>query len=443
MTTVAERLEQILDGVAVLPAQTWPVADLAASADGVENFVLAQTVHSPVDLPNRTVARINGYAGKASELQDADPQTPLLIEVSGDLTAPDRIAPAHRAGQVWRVATGAPIPEGADTIVPLAHTDRHHRKVQIRRPGVEGAHIWRAGDDIRAGDVLVEAGDALAPGVVAALIAAQITSVSVFSPIRVGVVATLEEAGETAEAEDAAEAAETFAENEGLDRGEEVQLSEFARTPDANGPMIAGAVRIAGHRVARTVQVPSSGVGGAIRSLKGECDLIVVIAAVGGGPDDIVEDELPSKIAFVDVDALPSIAPGFGTVGFGKTPVIALPGDPVSARIAFELFVHPAMDRRSGHGTYQPHQVTALVRRGWSSGADLQEYVPIRLSLDVSGSYLAAPREGIAGLVGADGLALVEAGSDDVRVGDEISVRLLRPVAEVRRRLLESRDSSD
>lgn len=408
MTTVSERLEAILDAIKSIPAQTWPVGDLAQQE--AEHYVLARTVHSAVDLPARTVTRINGYAGVATELESADPEAPLLVEVSGDVTASDQIPPPHRPGQVWRVASGAPIPEGADTVVPLAHTDRHHRKVQIRRPGETGAHIWHAGKDVQAGDVLVEAGQELAPGVIAALIAAQVETVEVYAPARVGIVST------------------------GTEMTEPGDTVEVGHIPDSNGPMIAGAVRLAGHKVVRIRLVDGSDASSAVRSLKGECDLIVVTAGVGGGPDDIVDDDLPNKIEFVDVDALPSIAPGFGTVGFGKIPVFALPGDPVDARIAFELFVRPALARRAGHGDYQAQRVSAFARAGWKSSEDVEEYLPVRLDEDVSGGFLATPIVGIAGLVGADGLALIDKGEEKVRVGDELSVTLLRPYSEIRSR---------
>lgn len=422
MTTVDERIEQILDSIKELSAQSWPVADLVVSPEAVEHFVLAEDVKSPVDLPRQRIARINGYAGKASELSSADPETPLLLDVSGDVTpdSTDQVAPPHRPDQVWRVAAGAPMPDGADTVVPLAHTDRHPRKVQIRRPAAEGAHVWNAGDGIRAGDVLAEAGDALAPGVVASLIAAEVERIEVLPSLRVGVVSASRPVTDPDDAPDDLDAEEDAAPT---------------LVPDPNGPMIAGAVRMAGHRVARTVVVDSSEVSSAIRSLKGEADLIVVTSALGGGPDDILDDDLPGKLEYVDVDALPSIAPGFATVGFGKRPVIALPGDPTSARIAFELFVRPALERRSGHGDYTPIEVTALAKQGWTSSSDLAQYVPIRLSSDVSGGYLATPSDGIAGLVGSDGIAVVGDGLEEVRIGDEVSVRLLRPLAEIQRRL--------
>lgn len=423
MTSVSERVDQIIDAITPLKPQTWPVADLALH--DAATFTLAERVHSPVDIPVRAVARINGYAALASEIEDADPETPLLVDVSGDVTPGDQVPPGHRAGQVWRVTTGAPIPEGADTVVPVADTDGHHRKVQIRRPASSGAHIWQIGADVRHGEVLVEEGEAIAPGVLGALVAARVEEIVVHAPVRVAVIST------GSEVVDVLGHARTD-----VASGGEVDLGlEVGEVPDSNGPMIAGSVRLAGHDVVHVGVADDGDVSAAIRRVKGSADLIIVTGGVGAGLDDGVDDELPGKVKFVEVEVAPQVAPGFGVIGFGKVPVLALSGDPVAARISFELFARPALAARAGRAAYEPHTVTALSRAAWTSVEDAPEFVPVRLELDISGSYLATPSEGVGGLVVSDGLAVLEADTAQIDVGDELQVRLLRPLPDIRLRL--------
>ena len=157
MTTPAEALQSILARVAPLPPRTLPLAEALGLA-------AAEAIRSAEQVPPFTNSAMDGYAVRAGDLAAATPDRPVRLRVLGDLAAGATADQAVAPGTAWRIMTGAPLPEGADSVVPVEDTVRGADWVEVRRPLREGIHIRLAGEDIQAGLALVEAGRGLRPG---------------------------------------------------------------------------------------------------------------------------------------------------------------------------------------------------------------------------------------------------------------------------------------
>lgn len=412
MITVEEHLERILDQI----DQGQEVALPLAEANGL---VLSQDVTCGVDLPRFDNSAMDGYAVVAAELEGVDPENPKLVPVQGDIAAGAPGLHTHTPGSVWRIMTGAPLPEGADAIVPLEDTDERPREVLIKVSPVQGAHVRRAGEDARVGDLLVKAGTTIGPTEVAAIASAGINTVRVLAPVQVVVLSTGDE------------------------------LVPLGTTPgpgqiqDSNGPMLVAAVRRAGYYAAHVGHLVDDE-----KVIKSEvthhlehADAIITTGGVSKGAYDAVKAVLTGEgsMEFVEVAMQPGKPQGFGLLGKRKVPVFTLPGNPVSALVSFEVFIRPALAKIAGR-LDQPVTVPALVVEGWRSPKARRQYARVRLSRDVTGEYACVPTGGagshlVAGLAAADGLAIVDADMEEILAGEEVQVHLLRPLAEIEARL--------
>ena len=157
MRSLAEHRAAVLALVAPLPASTVPVG----SALGL---VLAHDVVAAVDLPGFDNSAMDGYAVRAAELAGAGADSPVVLPVAGDVAAGDTTRHVLDPGQVLRIMTGAPVPEGADAVVPVEQTDGGATEVALRLAPRAGASLRHRGEDVRTGDRVLPAGTRLGPG---------------------------------------------------------------------------------------------------------------------------------------------------------------------------------------------------------------------------------------------------------------------------------------
>lgn len=408
MTTVEEHLSQVLEQITPREQITVPLAQ-------AHGLVLTEDVVSAVDLPRFDNSAMDGYAIRSEELFGADSENPRLVPVLGDVTAGDGERHEHQTGRAWRIMTGAPMPEGADAVVRLEDTDGHEREVQIRAVVDVGANVRRAGEDVRAGDVVLPAGERIGPAQIAVLASAGVAEVKVIGPVRVVVLSTGDEL---------------------VPVGEEVGPGQIH---DSNGPMLEALVRAAGHYVVHAGHLPDDE-----KTIKSEvhhhlkhADLIITSGGVSKGAYDAVKAVLTGSgsMEFTEVGMQPGKPQGFGLLGKRKVPVFTLPGNPVSVLVSFEVFVRPALAALAGH-RYEPVTLPAVVLRGWDSPDGRQQYHRVRIQRDVSGQYAVEPVGGpgshlVGGLATADGLAIVPAESTHVDTGSQVPVLLLRPLSEI------------
>ncbi|WP_114907289.1 gephyrin-like molybdotransferase Glp [Ornithinimicrobium murale] len=418
MTSVAEHLEAVLAQISPVPARTVPLSR-------AHGLVLAEDVTSPVDLPRFANSAMDGYAVRAREIAGVTPEEPRVLPVLGDIPAGDGRALTHRDFHAWRILTGAPVPDGADAVVRVEDTDGHPREVMITRAVEVGANVRAAGEDVRAGSVILSAGTRIGPAQVAVLASAGVAEVRATGQLSVVVLSTGDEL---------------------VPVGEPVGPGQIH---DSNGPMLIALARAAGHFAVHGGHLPDDekAIKAEIEHHLGHADLVITSGGVSkGGSYDAVKSVLTGagSMEFTEVDMQPGKPQGFGLLGRRKVPVFTLPGNPVSVLVSFEVFVRPALAALAGQ-RYEAVTLPAVVLEGWSSPEGRQQYHRVRLSRDTSGAYAVAPVGGpgshlVGGLALADGLAVVPAEVTDVATGSRVSVLPLRPLGEIEADLAQEQD---
>ncbi|WP_104523765.1 molybdopterin molybdotransferase MoeA [Blastococcus atacamensis] len=307
---------------ALLPAMPEEVVPVAAA----HGRVLARDVVAQVPLPGFDNSAMDGYAGRWAELAGAD-GAPVRLPVAEDIPAGRTDVVPLAPGTVHRIMTGAPLPPGADVVVPVELTDGGTDVVEIRdRPPV-GSHLRGAGEDIAAGTVALVAGAPLGAAQLGLAAAVGVTELTVRRRPRVLVLST---------------GSELVAPGEPLARG---QIYE------SNSVLLAAAVEEAGGIPRRLHFVPDD-VDQFLSTVRAEvasADLLITSGGVSAGAYEVVKDAFRTlgTVEFGKVGMQPGGPQGAGTVD--GVPVITLPGNPVSAFVSFEVFVRPALRRALGH----------------------------------------------------------------------------------------------
>ncbi len=386
-----------------------PLAPISMPLDRAADHVLAQDVIAAADLPRWDNSAMDGYAVHRADVVAAAADSPVTLPVLADLPAGGSEQPVLSRGSAMRIMTGAMVPSGADAIVPVEHTDAGQEYVKIICPPVAGAHIRRAGGDVRAGSVILTAGTHLGPAQIGAAAAAGCGSLVVHRRPRVAVLSTGSEL---------------------VDPGEELKPGQI---PDSNSYLLAAAVQAAGCEVIRVGAVadnPAS-LRAVLEELDGTVDVVVSSGGVSKGAYDVVKEVLATapEMDFVEVAMQPGKPQGLGRLRQG-TPMFALPGNPVSVFVSFEVFVRPVLMRLRGMAALGRPKLTGVVVDGWRNRTGRTQFMPIRFESEGSAMECRIARAGRGGseshlaasLAMAEGLAMVDATIDQVCAGDRLPV---------------------
>jgi molybdopterin molybdotransferase len=322
MDSIEAYLADITAAIRPLPAGELPLA-------GALGAVLTDDVTALHALPSFDNSAMDGYAVRASDVAAARPDEPVVLEVAGEVAAGDTRRHDLVAGSALRIMTGAPLPAGADAVVPVEQTDGGAERVAITQPVPAGSSVRTAGGDAQPGDLLLSAGTRLGPIHVGLLAAAGHGAVTARPRPRVTVIATG---------------------NELVEPGGQLVPGQIF---ESNALMLAAAARQAG---CPAVQYPivrddTEAVLTAITDALASADLLITSGGVSmGGEHDVVKAALSTlgTVRFRRIAMQPGMPQGFGTVGPAATPIFTLPGNPVSAYVSFCLFVLPAMDAMQG-----------------------------------------------------------------------------------------------
>jgi molybdopterin molybdotransferase len=407
--TPAEQLvtvESHLDAILAMLPRPEPI-ELRIS-DGL-GLILAEAAVCEVTLPAHDNSAMDGYALIADDLAGASRATPVRLAVVGEVVAGGADTPTVARGTCVRIMTGAPIPPGADTVVPVELTvaEDGGATAVFHLPPRYGDNIRRAGEDLVPGRELVAAGRRIAPADVALLSAAGVSRVVCLPAPRVVIMSTGDEL--------------VPAERE----------PEPGRVRDSNGPMLAAMVKATGGVPFVTGAVPDdrAALTEAFESNLGHADLFVCTGGASAGTRDLLAEVIGGlgEVEAVKVAMRPGMPQVRGRIG--STPVIGLPGNPVSAYVSFEVFVRPAI--RALQGRRDVHRPTVVARavEPLQAPPHKRGYLRVRLARDGAG-WTARPTGAqgshlITSIAQADGLAIVPEAVTEVGVGDEVRVMLL------------------
>jgi molybdopterin molybdotransferase len=402
MRSVDEHLSQILDAVAPLPPYEQPLLEAIG-------LPVCEDITSTLDLPSFDNSAMDGYACRLDDVKDASRDNPVLLPVVGESAAGQSKAYALATGQAVKIMTGAPLPTGADVVVPIEWTDGGRAKVSIVQTPSRGQHVRHRGEDVRAGDLLVEEGTLLGPRQVAIIAAAGLAQVRARPRPRVVVLST------------------------GSELREPGEPLGFDSVYDANSFALAAAARqtdAIAYRVGIVSDDPQE-LADTLSDQLVRADLVVTSGGVSKGDYDVVKDVLSrvGTVEFAEVAMQPGKPQGFGTIGEDDTPIFTLPGNPVSAYVSFEAFVLPAIRRMMGRLPYRRPLVRATCATGFSSVRGRRQYVRARFEVTARGAVV-RPVGGhgshlIGSLAQSDCLIVVPEPTAAVEAGTLVDVAVL------------------
>ena len=386
---------------------------------------LATDLHSLIPLPPFTNSAMDGFALRREDLAG---EGPWSLPVVADIPAGDTREHRLEAGHAMRIMTGAPLPQGADTVVKVEHTDhaagvaQAPASVEIRVAPTLGANVRVKGEALEAGSPVLEAGRLLDGTALAAAISVGHGTLAVLPRPRVLVVTTGTELRRAGEA---------------LERGQ---------IPDSNGILLRGLVEDAGGRVVanlRTGDTPEE-----LRRALDEApdaDLVITAGGISAGAYEVVRLTLGTDAGFHHVAQQPGGPQGVGSTPVGtrgrETPVICLPGNPVSVFTTFHMYVAGALAVMSGlvrpeRGATVPSAVMARARVGWESPKGKTQFIPVRF-VDEAGAGsgdeagvrwvepvhpLGSKSHLVASLAHAQGIGVVAPEFGEVVAGQELAV---------------------
>ncbi len=365
---------------------------------------LALDASAPNDVPPFAASAMDGFAIRAADTIDGSARLELVGEAKAGSEAGVRV----QRGTAVRISTGAPVPEGADAIVPQELTTSDATHVSIEGQIAIGYHVRPAGEDIRAGELVVRAGSVLGPAELGVLASMNIPRPSVVRRPRVAIAGTGDEL---------------------TDPG--VPLKPGA-IRDSNGPALGGAVHRAGGELVTRVRVGDdldatvAVLGAALRDV----DMLITTGGVSVGPHDHVRPAL-ARLGYREIFAGVKLKPGRPTtfaVGENGTLVFALPGNPVSALMAFRLFVVPALDAMLGrHGEHHPVKATADEALPGAVGRTT--VIRCRTTLQDDGWHVRSTKSQdshiLTSMLGVDALALVPEDRDGIEAGEPVEIEFV------------------
>jgi molybdopterin molybdotransferase len=401
--TAAEAARRILADVHRQPTLRIPLDDALDS-------VLAEDVASPLDIPAWTNSAMDGYATRGQDVRGASEERPVRLRVIEQIAAGAFPTRSLGRGEAARIFTGAPLPDGADTVVRQEDTDYGSDTVTIVRDRDVGVNIRRAGEDIRRGATVLSAGTALGPAPLGVLASLAVSHPLVYRRPRVAILGSGDEIVD-------------------VDQPEEILSGR--KTASSNTHTLLALVRQAGGEpinlgIAR--DTPASLREHLTQAL--DCDLLVTTAGISVGEHDYLRpvlEELGAEQRFWKLRMRPGAPVGFGLLG--AVPWIGLPGNPVSTMVTFELFVRPAIRKMCGHALAFRRSVPVRTAEPISLKPRLQHFLRgiVRETADGPTARLTGPQGSgiLTSMVLANALLVIPEGQFETPAGATIRAILL------------------
>lgn len=400
---VAEAQQIVLDACPVLGSET------VASVDA-QGRVLAVPVISGRTLPPADCSAMDGYAVRAEDLAGASESTPVELSVVYEVAAGGRGERPLAAGEAARIFTGAPVPPGADAVVIQEDTSARGGRVEISIAPQPGENVREAGEDIRRGDAVLEAGTLLGPSHLGVLASLGRSLVQVHQRPTVAILSGGDE----------------LVDPDGDPAGGRIvssntySLAAQCRELGAE-PINLGIARDTPEDLERVLRT-------GLRA-----DFLVSSAGVSVGDHDHVRpvlEKLGCRLLFWGVLQKPGYPLAFGRFEGETGPLVfGLPGNPVSAMVTFEQYIRPAIRKATGHGAWFRPVVRARLTETLTKKAGRLHFVRVRL--DRKGERIEASSTGnqssgvLRSMTLAQGLMVFPAEATEMRADSEVSVQVI------------------
>ena len=395
IVSVDEAARNVVAAVAVQPSLRMPLLD-------ARGHVLRDDLLAGVALPPWTNAGMDGYAVRADDLHGASPGTPVRLHVIDSIAAGTVTTRSLGAGEAARIFTGAPLPPGADSVIRQEDTARDGAAIAILSDRDAGANVRHAGGDLALGALALGAGTVLGPYQIALLAALAVAHPVVHRRPRVGILTSGDELIS-------------------LDHPDEILAAR--KQADVNTPALAALVQQAG-AIAVPLGIARDDRDELQRLIEAadDIDLLITAGGVSVGDHDHIRAVMVARhvqTIFDRVRVRPGGPTAFGTFPDGR-PWLALPGNPVSAMVTFELFGRPAIRRMAGHRDPFRRPVPAMLHDAVRPDATLDQYLRVSFTWDDGDELPVAVLTGAQGsgmlmsLARAEGLVIIPAGEDVV-----------------------------
>ncbi len=405
MISADEALKQVLDSVDALGIERVPLRDALGR-------ILAEEIRSSRDIPGFDNSAMDGYAVRKADVTGAGERMPKRLKVMETIAAGSMPSVRIGAGEAARIMTGAPVPQGADSIVPVERTRSSDAAVEILAEPALGEFVRPRGEDLHVGETVMTAGKRLSPSDIGTLASLNHAMIDVWRRPRVGIVSTGDELVDVD------------------------QVPSGAQIVNSSAYALAAAVAEAGGeavilKVAR--DQPEE-----IRARLSEAIALDGVFSTGGvsvGDFDHVKqilDDLGMRTLFHGVAQKPGRPLKYGLIG--RRPVFGLPGNPVSTMVCFYLYARPALLKMGGSGALGLPRVSARCAVDIKVANNLTEFVRVKLERRDGELYaLPAGAQGsniLSGLSRADGLLVGPASENLLKAGFQATVLLLSAAEE-------------
>lgn len=396
-----EALRIILNSTAKLPQVSVPLAE-------IDGYVLAEDIVAAHDVPPFDNSAMDGYALLAADIAGAGEETPVTLKIIEEQPAGAVTEVMVTPGTAIKIMTGAPIPAGADVVVPIEQTRSTGETVEILRALPVNNNIRSAGEDMPKGSLAVTAGAVVTPVVVGLLASLGYARANAFAKPRVAVIGT----------------------------GNELIPVDQPLAPgkirDSNSYMVTAQARACGAIVTRlgVAGDTKEDVARLVDAALADADVVVTSGGVSVGDYDFVKDVLAEKgaeLKFWGVKQKPGKHVAVWTLG--EKLIFGLPGNPVATVVCFEEYVRPALLKMMGRTNLLRPVVTAALTHDFKKKPGRQHFVGVRVEA-ADGRYRATVngRQGsgiIKSLEGADGIAVVPEDITDIKAGGKMQVQLI------------------
>lgn len=397
MISFREARDIILSGAKPLGTETCALSDLLGR-------VLAQDVASSFDIPPRDNSAMDGFAVRYEDIRTA----PVVLEVIEDVPAGTVAAKSVGKGQAIRIMTGAQIPDGADCVVPVELTEPGIRNTEYRILDTvqSGEHVRKRGEDVKAGAVLLPRGTRLRPQEVGLIASLGMMEAMVSKRPVVGVLSS---------------GNEIVAPGGKLGPGQIYDANRFSVA--AQAVQVNAVIHDYG-----IVEDKLEKIVAALEKAASECDIVLTSGGVSVGDYDLMKQALSGlgKMNFWQVAQKPGKPLAFGHIK--STPVVGLPGNPVSSMVICDQYVRPLLLKMQAASQLFREQLTAVCGQEIKKPSGRREFLRTRIEWR-EGAYHAvltgAQGSGIlTSMVQADGLMVLEEERTTVKPGETVTIEL-------------------